>query len=59
VRQETFAAEPDRADLMTRLQSATPAQIDTFIDNNVTSIATARTVLKALLKLMVAAQFRS
>lgn len=30
------------------IASATPAQIDTYIDNNVTTLAQARTVLKAL-----------
>lgn len=54
VRQGVFAALPDRADLMTRLQTATPQQIDNWIDGNVTNIATARAVLKAIIKVMVA-----
>lgn len=51
-RAQTFRAEPDRIDLLDRLQTATPAQIGTWIDNNVTSIATARTVLKAIIKVI-------
>lgn len=49
-RAEIFKSDAGRADLMTRLRTATPAQIDAFIDNNVTTIAQARAVFKAILK---------
>jgi hypothetical protein len=50
----SFVEAPDRADLFTRLKTATPAQVDTWIDNNVTSLAAARAVLKAIVKYLVA-----
>ena len=43
-------ADAGRIDLITRFRTATPAQIDTFIDANVTTIAQARTLFKAILK---------
>lgn len=46
----TIRADAGRVDLMTRLQTATPAQIDSWIDANATNIAGVRTILKALLK---------
>lgn len=36
--------------LMKQLATATPAQIDTWLTNNVTSVAQARTVLAMLIK---------
>lgn len=48
----TFGALPDTADLAQRLKNATPAQIDTWIDGNVTNLAQARDVLKAIVKLL-------
>lgn len=47
-----FMADPDRADLVNRLTTATPAQIDAFIEAQVTSLATAKPVFKAILKLL-------
>lgn len=34
------------------LMSATPTQIDNFVDNNVTNLAEARTMFKRILKLI-------
>lgn len=51
-------ASPDRVDLMTRLRTATPGQIDNWIDNNVVDLASARMVLKALVK-AIALDFRT
>jgi hypothetical protein len=51
-REGAFVADAQRADLVTRLKSASPAQIDNWIDGNVTSIATARAVLKAIVKVL-------
>jgi hypothetical protein len=51
-RQDAFRADAGRGDLLTRLLTATPAQIDTYVDNNVTTIAQARTLFKAILKLI-------
>lgn len=51
-RTNTFKADPARVDMIDRLRNATPAQIDTYIDNNVTNLAQARTFLKALTKVL-------
>jgi hypothetical protein len=51
-RQDAFRADAGRGDLLTRLLTATPAQIDAYVDNNVTTIAQVRTILKAMLKLI-------
>lgn len=45
-------SDAGRADMLARLQSATPAQIDTWLTNNVTNLAQARTVLGIILKLI-------
>ncbi len=45
-------ADPGRAALRDRLASATPAQIDAYIDANVTTLAQARGMFKAILKLI-------
>ncbi len=50
VRAQTFTALSDRADIITRLQTATPAQIDAWLAANVTTLAQARGVLGALIK---------
>ncbi len=54
VRAQTFTALPDRADLIARLQTATPAQIDSWLTANVTNLAQARGVLAAIIKVMAA-----
>jgi len=46
----SIIADPGRIDLLDRLRTATPAQIDAWIDNNVTTIAAARAVFKAIIK---------
>lgn len=53
VRLSSFDAEADLIDIKARLTTATPAQIDAWIDANVTNVATARAVLKALVKVLV------
>src|SRR5690349_7011657 len=52
MRAETFRSDPARVDLLARLKSATPAQIEGYIDANVTTLAQARTFLKALAKVI-------
>ena len=52
IRETAFKAETDRTDLIERLKTATPAQISTWVDNNVTNIAQARAVFKAILKVI-------
>lgn len=52
LRTETFEALPERIDFVTRLKTATPAQIDTWLANNVTNLTQARTVLGQLMKLL-------
>lgn len=56
-RRNAIAAETDRIDIVTRLNTATPAQINAWIDNNVTDLASARAVLKAIIK-AIALDFR-
>jgi len=56
LRAATFVAQPDRQDIITRLQNATPAQIDTWLTNNVTTLAQARTVLGAIIKVLATQQ---
>lgn len=51
-RTAAIRADAGRADMLARLQSATPAQIDTWLTNNVTNLAQARTVLGTILKLI-------
>lgn len=45
-----FAKDADCIDIRQRLKNATPAQIDTWLANNVTNIASARKVLGAIIK---------
>jgi hypothetical protein len=52
VRAVTFKADGSRQDMLARLKTATPAQIDAYIDANVTTLAQARTFLKALTKIL-------
>lgn len=51
-RQEQLKAMSDVQDLANRLKTATPAQIDTWVDSNVNNVAQARTLFKAILKLL-------
>lgn len=48
-RKATFDAEAVRTDLILRLRGATPAQLSSFVDANVTDLASARTMLKRIL----------
>lgn len=41
-----------RVSLIERLKAATPAQIDTYVENNVTTLAQARNMFKTILKLI-------
>ncbi len=54
VRAQTFTALADRADLIARLQTATPAQIDSWLTANVTNLVQARAVLAAIIKVLAA-----
>lgn len=49
-RRNALVTDPGQTDLINRLRTATPAQIDNWIETNVTTIAGARAVLKALAK---------
>lgn len=51
-RENDLRALSDVQDLANRLKTATPAQIDTWVDNNMNNLAQARTVMKALLKVL-------
>lgn len=48
----SIKADAGRVDLLDRLRTAAPAQIDAWIDSNVTTIAAARAVLKAIIKVI-------
>ncbi len=48
----SFVAQADRQDIISRLSTATPAQIDSWLTANVTNLAQARTVLGALIKVL-------
>lgn len=52
VRAATFAALPERQDLIARLKTATPAQVDSWLTTNVTTLAQARTVLGSIIKVL-------
>lgn len=57
VRDATFLSDVDRQDLMTRLTTATPAQIKNYVETNVTNLATAKTLLsKIILVLAIVAR---
>src|SRR5215211_1695264 len=51
-RQELLRADPRRIDLLDKLKNASIAQIDTYVDNNVTNIADARLMFKRILLLI-------
>lgn len=51
-RRRQFSSSPDSAALIARLKSASPTQIDNWVDSNVTNIAEARNVLKAIVKIL-------
>jgi hypothetical protein len=52
LRDAQLKALADVQDLANRLKTATPAQIDTWVDGNVNNVAQARTLFKAILKLL-------
>ncbi len=45
-------ADAQRIALLNQLKTATAAQIDTYVDNNVTDLASARTMLKRIVKVL-------
>jgi len=47
-RRADLDADPGKVDIVQRLRTANSAQIGTWIDNNVTTLAQARAVLKAI-----------
>jgi hypothetical protein len=51
-RREAIRTDPERVDLLNRLRTATAAQIRTYVDNNVTNLASAREMLKRILILI-------
>jgi sarcosine oxidase gamma subunit len=51
-RRTDLRAEPDVQDLFDRLKTATAAQINTWIDTNIVSLAAARALLKTIVKLL-------
>lgn len=51
-REGEFKADTERQTLIDQLKTATPAQIDTWVNNNVQNLADARRVLKMLIKVL-------
>jgi hypothetical protein len=54
IRINNFKNDAGQMDLADRLKNATPQQIDTWLTNNVTNLAQARTVLGAIVKFLAA-----
>ncbi len=52
LRVQAFLADTSRQQLIQQLINATPAQIDTWINNRVTDLASARAVLAMLIKVL-------
>ena len=56
-RETQFLGDADRIDIMSRLTSATPAQIKSYVDSSVTNLASTKTLLaKVMLVLAVMAK---
>jgi hypothetical protein len=51
-RKRALAEDSQTVDILERLRTASPDQIDTWLTNNVTNLAQARTVLGMILKLL-------
>lgn len=52
LRRDALAADTIRADLLDKLQTMTPAQIKTYVTNNVTDLATSKTLLAKILLIL-------
>lgn len=52
IRIATIKSDSTRLDLLNRLRTASASQIDTWLTNNVTNLAQARTVLGAIIKVI-------
>lgn len=48
----SYRSDTSRIDLLQRLRSATPAQIETWVDTNASNLAQARNILKAIIKVI-------
>lgn len=55
VRDEALLADTDRQAIITAIRNATPAQIKTYVNNNVTDLASARVMLRNLALLVALA----
>lgn len=51
-RQDAVKADSDRAAMLARLKAATPAQIDAWVNSNVTTLAEARKAIAIILKVI-------
>lgn len=49
---ESLKTDATRLDLLEKLKRATPAQISSYVDNNVTDLASARALFKRILLVM-------
>lgn len=58
VRYTTLQADTNRQDLVSRLQTSTPAQIQSYLDANVTNVAGAKAVLYRILLVLAALSIR-
>lgn len=52
LKQKAIVDDADRKDLLDRLQSATPAQIKTYVANNVNNLADAKVLLAKILLIL-------
>lgn len=55
-RAQALQADQNVSDMLDRIQNATPAQIDTWLTNNMTNIAQARNIIGFILKAMARQQ---
>jgi hypothetical protein len=52
VKWRAFYGDTDFQDLLSKIQAATPAQVKTYVANNVTDLASARLLLTKILLLL-------
>jgi len=51
-RRDQFTADTDLQDLLARVQAATPAQVKTYVNTNVTDLASAKILLAKIILLL-------
>lgn len=51
-RDDLIVGDPERQDLVDRLRSSTPAQIKAYVQNNITDLASAKTMIARILLIL-------